>query len=64
MLTSSQLEELTSAVSPTGRAYLLENQMVFSSLCRATGLRHPLICTSGQLKEASWQLLDLLVQSG
>lgn len=64
MLTSSQLEELTSAVSPTGRAYLLENQMVFSSLCRATGLRHPLICSSGQLKEASWQLLDLLVQSG
>lgn len=64
LLTSSQLDELTSAFSLTGRVYLLENQMVFSSLCRSTGVQHPMVCTSGQLKEASWQLLDLLTQSG
>lgn len=63
LLTSSQLAELNGAVSPTGRVYLLENQMLFSSLCRKSHLCHPLICTSGQLKEASWQLLDLLAQT-
>ena len=62
LLTSSQLAEITGAASPTGRVYLLENQMLFSSLCRQSRLHHPLVCTSGQLKEASWQLLDLLVQ--
>lgn len=63
LLTSSQLAEVTGAASPTGRVYLLENQMLFSSLCRRSCLHHPLVCTSGQLKEASWQLLDLLTQT-
>lgn len=63
LLTSSQLGELTVAASPTGRVYLLENQMLFSSLCRRSHLHHPLVCTSGQLKDASWQLLDLLAQT-
>lgn len=62
LLTSSQLGEITGAASPTGRVYLLENQMLFSSLCRQSRLHHPLVCTSGQLKGASWQLLDLLAQ--
>lgn len=38
-------------------------QMLFSSLCRQSRLQHPLVCTSGQLKETSWQLLDLLTQT-
>ena len=38
--------------------------MLFSSLCRRSRLHHPLVCTSGQLKEGSWQLLDLLSQTG
>lgn len=63
LLTPSQLSEVSSAASPTGRVYLLENQMLFSSLCRRSRLHHPLVCTSGQLKEASWQLLDLLSQT-
>lgn len=63
LLTSSQLAEVKGASSPTGRVYLLENQMLFSSLCRQSRLQHPLVCTSGQLKEASWQLLDLLAQT-
>lgn len=63
LLTSSQLAEVQGASSPTGRVYLLENQMLFSSLCRRSPLQHPLVCTSGQLKEASWQLLDLLART-
>lgn len=63
LLTSSLLAEVKGASSPTGRVYLLENQMLFSSLCRQSRLQHPLVCTSGQLKEASWQLLDLLTQT-
>ena len=64
LLTPSQLSEVSGAASPTGRVYLLENQMLFSSLCRRSRLHHPLVCTSGQLKEGSWQLLDLLSQTG
>ncbi len=64
LVTSSQLAELEAAFSPTGRVYLLENQMVFSSLCRQENIHQPMICTSGQLKEASWQLLDLLAKTG
>lgn len=63
VLTASQLDKLK-AQSPTGQVYILENQMVFSSLCRWEGIRHPMICTSGQLREASWRLLDLLAASG
>lgn len=62
-LTVSQLEKLH-AKSPTGEVYLLENQMVFSALCRHAKIRQPMICTSGQLREASWFLLDLLADSG
>ena len=64
LLTSSQISALGAAFSPTGCVYLLENQMVFSTLCRQPGILHPMICTSGQLREASWQLLDLLAASG
>lgn len=63
LLAASQLAEVNGAASPTGRVYLLENQMLFSSLCRRSRLYHPLVCTSGQPKDASWQLLDLLAQT-
>lgn len=63
LLTLSQLEDLQAAASSTGRVYILENQMVFSTLCRRSGLVQPMICTSGQLKEASWRLLDLLAKT-
>lgn len=63
LLTLSQLEDLY-VESPTGKVYLLENQMVFSSLCHRCGIRQPMICTSGQFREASWRLLDLLHDSG
>lgn len=64
LLTSAQLTELSGAQSPSGKVYVLENQMLFSSLCMHKGLRHPLLCTSRQLKEASWVLLDMLAEAG
>ena len=48
-LTLTNLAGLTGADSPSGRAYLVENQMVFSQLCdAAAGFHSPLLCTSGQ----------------
>lgn len=63
LLTASQLDGLR-AESPTGRVYILENQMVFSSLCRRPGIAQPMLCTAGQLRGAAWRLLDLLAESG
>jgi len=64
-LTLTNLAGLTSAFSPSGRAYLVENQMVFSQLCdHAPRFHSPLICTSGQLQVAVLRLLDMLDASG
>ena len=64
-LTLTNLAGLTAGDSPSGKAYLVENQMVFTQLCDQTAHFHsPLICTSGQLTIAVIRLLDLLVSSG
>lgn len=64
-LTLTNLAGLTGADSPSGRAYLVENQMVFSQLCdAAAGFHSPLLCTSGQPAIAVIRLLDLLVSAG
>ena len=64
-LTLMNLAELTSGSSPSGRVYLVENQMVFSQLCdQAKRFHSPLICTSGQPQVAVLRLLDLLASSG
>lgn len=64
-LTLANLARLTAGESPSGRAYLVENQMVFSQLCdRAEVFTSPLICTSGQPQVAVLRLLDLLDASG
>lgn len=61
----TNLNSLVSASSPTGRAYLVENQMLFSQLCdQAVRFHSPLICTSGQLQVAVLRLLDMLADSG
>ena len=63
-LTLMNLSALSSGRSPSGRAYLVENQMVFSQLCdRAERFHSPLICTSGQPQVAVLRLLDLLATS-
>ena len=64
-LTLRNLAVLTAADSPSGKAYLVENQMVFSQLCDSAQFFHsPLICTSGQPTVAVFRLLDMLINSG
>lgn len=64
-LTLMNLATLSSGTSPSGRVYLVENQMVYSQLCDKSKLFHsPLICTSGQPQVAVLRLLDLLASSG
>ena len=64
-LTLTNLAGLTAGDSPSGRAYLVENQMVFTQLCdQAAHFHSPLICTSGQPTIAVIRLLDMLVSAG
>lgn len=64
-LSLTNLNAVSSAESPSGKVYLVENQMVFSQLCdQANRFHSPLICTSGQLQVAVLRLLDMLVASG
>ena len=64
-LTLTNLAGISSATSPSGSVYLVENQMVFSQLCdQAPRFHSPLICTSGQPTVAVIRLLDMLVSSG
>ena len=64
-LSLTNLNNISSATSPSGKAYLIENQMLFSQLCdQAKDFHSPLICTSGQLQVAVLRLLDMLVASG
>ena len=64
-LSLTNLNNISSATSPSGKVYLIENQMLFSQLCdQAKDFHSPLICTSGQLQVAVLRLLDMLVVSG
>ena len=64
-LSLASLSGLTGVRSRSGRAYLLENEMVFTQLCDRAALFHsPLICTSGQPSVAALRLLDLLAAEG
>ncbi len=61
----ASLSGLLGAHSPSGRAYIVENEMVFAQLCdRAARFHSPLICTSGQPSVDALRLLDLLAVSG
>lgn len=65
LLAVSNLNQIDGADCKTKKVYIVENQMVFSHLCNvAREKQASLICTSGQLKTASYLLLDLLYQSG
>lgn len=64
-LSLANLSGLTGARSPSGRAYIVENEMVFTQLCdHASRFHSPLICTSGQPSVAALRLLDLLTREG
>ncbi len=60
-LSLASLSGVTGVHSPSGRAYIVENEMVFAQLCdRSAEFLSPLICTSGQPSVAALRLLDLL----
>lgn len=64
-LSLASLSRLTRAHSPSSRAYIVENEMVFTQLCDQSSQFHsPLICTSGQPSVAALRLLDLLAADG
>lgn len=64
-LTLTNLAGLTAGESPSGKVYLVENQMVFTQLCdHAADFHSPLICTSGQPTVAVIRLLDMLASAG
>lgn len=64
-LSLANLSGLTGARSPSGKVYIVENEMVFTQLCDHVSQFHsPLICTSGQPSVASLRLLDLLTREG
>ena len=64
-LSLANLSGLTGARSPSGKAYIVENEMVFTQLCdHASQFHSPLICTSGQPSVAALRLLDLLAGEG
>lgn len=64
-LSLANLSGLTGACSPSRKAYIVENEMVFTQLCdHASQFHSPLICTSGQPSVAALRLLDLLAGEG
>lgn len=65
VLTLSNLNRLTRADSSRKKAFIIENQMVFSQVCKEMGgEEYSVVCTSGQLRTASLYLIDLLLKSG
>ena len=64
-LTLANLSKLVAARSPSGKAYVMENEMAFAQLCDDAARFHsPLICASGQPATAVLRLLDMLSASG
>lgn len=64
-LTLTNLADLKAGDSPSGKVYLVENQMVFTQLCdHAADFHSPLICTSGQPAVAVIRMLDMLASAG
>ena len=62
LVSLSQLRSIVSAVPVTDPVFIVENQMVYSELCRQYP-DHSIICTSGQLRTASLLVIDLLCQT-
>lgn len=65
VVTLDNLKGVQSAYSDSGIVYVVENEMVFSYLLDAgQGGSQALVCTSGQLRAAALELLDLLAAQG
>lgn len=65
VVTLANLNRISCADSVGKKVYMIENQMVFSQLCELLdGREVSVLCTSGQLKIASYIIIDMLLKSG
>jgi uncharacterized protein (TIGR02679 family) len=65
VLTAENLKSIVGAKAKNNKVYVVENEMVFLYLVEnAKEQGVTLLCTSGQLRVAAFQLLDYLSQSG
>lgn len=65
MLTGLNLRSVIDAYTPEGKLFVVENEMVFTYLAeRITNSKTALLCTSGQLRNTAFELLDLLFKRG
>ncbi|MDD2972870.1 MAG: TIGR02679 family protein [Lachnospiraceae bacterium] len=64
VLTALNLRKATAAWTETKRVYIVENEMVFTYLAdRACEDKVALMCTSGQMRNAALEIIDLLADS-
>lgn len=64
VITSENLKYMTGAKAVDNRVYVVENEMVFLYLAENTKDREcALLCTSGQLRVAAFQLISLLIEN-
>ncbi|MDO5573787.1 MAG: TIGR02679 domain-containing protein [bacterium] len=64
ILTALNLREVSSAWVDTKRVYIVENEMVFSYLAGRIGEnKTALMCTSGQIRNAAFEVIDLLIKN-
>ena len=65
VLTSENLKAITGAKAISNRVYVVENEMVFLHLIENLKEKDvTILCTSGQLRVAAFQLLTYLIKSG
>lgn len=64
VITSENLKYITRAKAIDNRVYIVENEMVFLYLAENSKEKEiTLLCTSGQLRVAAFQLISLLIES-
>lgn len=64
LVTLSNLSKIIKADNDNKRVFIVENQMVFSYLCKYFKDRNiSILCTSGQLKTSALILIDMLCES-
>ncbi len=64
LISEANLIHIKYADSDTKTVYIVENQMVFSTLAEIASKYHlSIICTSGQIKTAGLKLIDMLINN-
>jgi uncharacterized protein (TIGR02679 family) len=65
VVTAANMEHIDRIEAEADKVYIVENEMVFTTLCKAmTGRAVSLLCTSGQLRTVAYQVMDLLAACG